>query len=423
MSQNLSQVITSLGSASAFRSASPLPPSCGLKAQEAEEPLDLNSVNLNPPPLQASSWAGSAARVFTRFGLSAALGAVLGPAGVALGAAVGAAQAGLSQGPRTGLLVASVSALVGAAGLALGPVGGGALALGALALGAWHGMRTRPGDDPKGAEATRAFANAYLEEARLALTGPQSKDASAAEKLPDPVPVGRSKKALEAMAAQAIYQACQLASSNLPSSVALSLSTRAAGRLLGPEQLEKLEQALLADKPAKGDQPTSDLGLAKLRYAELGDMGPAAAAVNTVVIDPSFAQSKDAVTMDFVVGHELSHVRHKDVVAKIGFMAFSSALNSLARQQPDPAQQLAIGLMLQALGAQQSREIEFRCDREGVEFALSRGHSPEAVAGALEKLFSPQEKPTETETANPLDTHPPNQDRLRALLQQLQEES
>ena len=222
-----------------------------------------------------------------------------------------------------------------------------------------------------------------------------------------------------AQAAQAIYQACQLASGNLPAAVALDLSTRAAGRLLGPAQLEKLEEKLLAGMPARGEQPAEGEGPVRIRYAELGEMGPAAAAVNTVVLDPAFVKGKDPVTVDFVMGHEFSHVRHKDVVAKLGFMAFSSSLNLLARQEPNLSQQLAIALMLQALGAQKSREIEFRCDREGVDFALSRGHSPEAVASAAEALFRQEKERGSTASATPLDTHPPNEERVRAIRQHL----
>ena len=383
------------------------------------QPLDLNSVQLNPAPAEERSWLRSAGRVFTRFGLSAALGSVLGPVGVALGAAVGGLQAGLSQGPRTGLLVAAASACVGGVAVALGPVAGGVLSLGALALGAWHGSRVRSGDDPRDAEATREFANAYLEETRAALKGPEVKDPEAVKKLPGAVKRGNSKKAMEAQAAQAIYQACQLASGNLPAAVALDLSTRAAGRLLGPAQLEKLEEKLLAGMPARGEQPAEGEGPVRIRYAELGEMGPAAAAVNTVVLDPAFVKGKDPVTVDFVMGHEFSHVRHKDVVAKLGFMAFSSSLNLLARQEPNLSQQLAIALMLQALGAQKSREIEFRCDREGVDFALSRGHSPEAVASAAEALFRQEKERGSTASATPLDTHPPNEERVRAIRQHL----
>lgn len=397
--------------------------------------LDLLSLSATPPASRWGQTLRSAGRVFVRFGLSALGGALGGLVGLAAGAVIGGAQAGLTQGRKTGLLAAGLSAAVGLAGMALGPVGGAALALGSLALGAWHGSRIQPGDDPKDAELTRAYANAYLEETRAALAGK-----SALKDVPKALGAGRSKKAVEAAAAQAVFAACQLAATNLPSAVGVALAGKAAHRILKDDDLQKIDDALLKSLPTRGEQAASDSGLARIRYADTGDMGPAVAAISTVVVNPEFAKGKDAVTMDFVVGHELSHIRHKDAVSKLGQMAFSSLITSLAQQEGDPMKKLAIATRLMLMSAEQSREMEFRADREGADYALSKGHSSEAVQKAATELFAEAEaeriakesanrnaapKPGETggldsgssaaQMEKLLETHPPNPERIEAV--------
>ena len=367
---------------------------------------------------------------------------MLGPLGVAAGAVVGGLQTGIKQGGKTALVAGGLSAAVGLAGMALGPVGGVVLALGSLALGAWHGSRIRPGDDPKDAELTRSYANAYLEETRAAMAGQ-----AAAKNVPQPLATGHSKKAIEAAAANAVFQACQLAATNLPSAVGLSIAGKAAHRMLKDQDLKQLDEALLKAMPPLGEQPLSDNGLAAVRYADTGDMGPAVAAISTVVVDPEFAKDKDPVTMDFVVGHELSHIRHKDAVSKLGQMAFSSLVNSLAQQESDPIKKLTIAATLAMMSARQSRDMEFRADREGVDHALGKGHSREAIEKAASALFTAAEAEKLAESkageldktgaevgmsadsnsqalvpadaTKLLDTHPPNMERVQAVQKHL----
>lgn len=417
------------------------------KAPAAPEQPDLLSLSSTPSPSRWNQTFRSAGRVFLRFGLSALAGALLGPLGVAAGAIVGGAQTGITQGRKTGLMAGGLSAAVGLAGMALGPAGGALLALGSLALGAWHGSRVRAGDDPKDAELTRIYANAYLEETRAAMAGQK-----AAKRVPQPLATGRSKKAVEAAAAHAVFQACQLAATNLPSAVGLSIAGKAAHRMFKDQDLKKLDETLLKAMPPEGEQPVSDNGLATVRYAKTG-LGPAVAAISTVVVDPEFAKAKDAVTMDFVIGHELSHIRHKDAVSKIGQLAFSSLINSLAQQESDPIKKLTIATTLAVMSARQSRDMEFRADREGVDYALSKGHSREAIEKAASALFTEAEAETLAEgktgelqktaavvetpaDSNPpvaptsaaphdatklLDTHPPNVERVQAVQKHLSE--
>jgi hypothetical protein len=312
-------------------------------------------------------------------------------------------------------------------------VGGVVLALGATALGAWYGSRVRPEDDPKNAELTRTFANAYLQETRSALAG-----TDAVKELPKPVAAGRSKKAVEAAAAQAVYQACQVAATNLPAAIALDLSGKAAQAMFDDQALKKLDDFMLTALPAAADKSSFDAELAQVRYADTGDMGPAVAAISTVVIDREFAKDKDAVTMDFVVGHELSHIRHKDAVSKLGHLAFSSLINLLAQQESDPIKKFTIATMLVAMGARQSRDMELRADREGVDYALSKGHDPQAVEKATRELFSAAEAKEQAEQAAPaelhtnatatagapenglFDTHPPNPERILEVQRHLE---
>lgn len=96
----------------------------------------------------------------------------------------------------------------------------------------------------------------------------------------------------------------------------------------------------------------------------------------TILVDASHDLRRPHPKSDFLLGHEVSHSRHHDCASALGEAAVLEAVGRAA-----PAAELLL--------AQQelSHEQEFRADREGFQFALGRGHSPQQVLQAATELF------------------------------------
>lgn len=334
-----------------------------------------------------------------------ALGVALGgPVGLAAGiAASAAAKAASRPSGKQILLSVGLGTALGAAALALGPVAATALALTPVLAGGILGGLAASRQDAKVTIRAQAFAEQYLEQVNLAVA--QVKPGESLQ-IAAPPP-GCSDK----QCADSVLKAFQLAATNLPAGAALALAGESARQLLSANDLKRFDEALLRavaqqGKVYPGQEPLQDdVPLKTIRSA---GPSPAFAANQVVLIDETFARQSDGVTRDLVLGHELSHVRHKDAAFKQGVKTLQDML-SLASTPGNLALDL-VKVILQSMLASESKAMEMRADREGYQYARTLGHSPEALQQAAQKLFgqgSPQ--------AGLFDTHPPGPERVRAL--------
>jgi hypothetical protein len=222
---------------------------------------------------------------------------------------------------------------------------------------------------------------------------------------------GQTQALLNVLPQQAVLQAFQLACTNLPSGAALTLAGQTAQELMTHQDRARFDQAVLKAVQLKGEvhpgvRPLE--GTEGLISIDLQGPSPAFAANQVVLINRKFEQESDPVTRDFVIGHEISHVRHQDAAFKQGV----KTLQEMISQACAPGN-LALALVqgiLQAMMAQHSRQMELRADQDGQEYAIRQGHTPEAVSQATEKFFA--QAPTQ---ANLFDSHPPGPERIQSL--------
>lgn len=366
----------------------------------------LDVVYPNSTPEVVKAGAKMAGKGLLGLGLPA-LGAVLaGPAGLFVGLAASAtSEFSTSKGPnrlRNSLMIVGLSGAIATAGLLLGPVASLGFVAATAVLPGLLAARKQAQKEPVVTIQPEPFARHYLTKVNAALADAKSELATA-------VPTGWASSKL---CADAVLQGFQLAVTQLPSGAALAFAGETARELLTTRDLERFDEALLEVVARQGKlyedrQPLS--GAQGLIQVEMADNpSPAFAANQVVLVDKKFALQTDQVTQDFVVGHELSHIRHKDAAFKQGV----KTLNELISVASAPGN-LTLGLVkviLEGMLAEESRSMEFRADREGRDYALAQGHSSEAVEQAAGKLFAQAPK-----ESNWLDSHPAGPDRIQAL--------
>lgn len=120
-----------------------------------------------------------------------------------------------------------------------------------------------------------------------------------------------------------------------------------------------------------------------------------------VYINPSLTEHLNTPVLDWIVGHELGHIQSQDGLAAIGR---SFLIGQLKRDKMDES-------LLQGLESAHhslNRECEFESDAEGLEYAVSRGHSREVVVKSVGGFLSAMPGGFDT-------THPEPADRIEKL--------
>lgn len=161
--------------------------------------------------------------------------------------------------------------------------------------------------------------------------------------------------------------------------------------------------------------PATKEGDVTIRVTDTMGMSPAMAVTKTVLMDRSFSE-KPAATVDFVKGHELSHVTHEDLLARLGENALiDMCLEGTEEMMPGYEGRLMAGMLSQTLTAESaaiSREKELRADLEGFDYAIKAGHTADQIiAGAKDTLSGGMDM------KHPWSTHPPSSERIEALRQ------
>lgn len=334
---------------------------------------DRNFLTVSPgskrPAINRAVKAG--ATTFARYPL-ALLGGVAGflagglpTVGVAL-SQVGSSLMG--SGSVKGKVVDSLIATATVAGIAaasstLGAVptlvGLGIAGVAHVSTNAWRAYKAGPPTFDIGYDKAR-FQSTFVEQAagKIAKKGGEFSPAAS--------PEARAQQFLQA------YRAAESLSPGLGAQVALKTMRG----LLTPEDLVNYDRDVRGDLGGQIVSTETFQGF-PLHTVEGGDKPGTSSPLAGYVADRGLSQ----LEADFIKGHEISHVRHKD---SIQFTAFRAVDESLVEQNAT----LEERAKLFELGQDSNHQIELRCDRESIESLLEAGHDPSKVRDLADsKLF------------------------------------
>jgi len=149
------------------------------------------------------------------------------------------------------------------------------------------------------------------------------------------------------------------------------------------------------------------------------DRSMASALYDLILVDAEYhPDSKDPKT-DFILGHELSHVKWNDSSATLAQDALEEAVESVFRSSGSNTerQQLAeLADDLQQAQLADSRRMENRADQEGLRHALKRGHSGPDILRSATEIFGEEDSP------DAFQPHPNGAKRVAAIRRSLETE-
>lgn len=209
------------------------------------------------------------------------------------------------------------------------------------------------------------------------------------------------------MAARAILDATAICCQALGPSIAVSLAREVAKEMIPPGSPEEnaLEQIMLPSESVKLRE--------RVYLAQVDNPSPALATTQNVILNPLFAATASKEAGLVAVGHELSHLDHRDIVGNFGDATLKCALSVAGDLSLNPflwRRADATLHQVELASAAGSRERELRCDRDSAEKLLALGLDESSVLKGFSEIFTVQET-----QLDPLASHPTNNDRLAAV--------
>lgn len=137
---------------------------------------------------------------------------------------------------------------------------------------------------------------------------------------------------------------------------------------------------------------------------------------NLILLDSEYHPG-DTKT-DFVLGHEMSHVRHNDSAATLAQNALQEAVDDVAGMTGSNKERLMLTELYNDLNEAKladSRKMETRADQEGLEYAQRQGHNDGEILTSALELFGEQDD------QDTYQQHPSGAKRMSALRQNLGE--
>lgn len=203
-----------------------------------------------------------------------------------------------------------------------------------------------------------------------------------------------SKKSREAVAAKMITQAAVVASQHLGPAMALAIGG-AIGQAGQPDAEGR--KALDAEYLGKDIETVSTEkadGVSVHRVSGLEDViGSVGGALTSgVYLDVNSESSLQTGTPlgDFVIGHELSHIKHDDEADYRGQKMVADTVYDVAVAQNDTKLGPVAEDLEKAL-YENLHEIELRSDKEGFDYAVSQGHEAETTRMAAATFFGAED--------------------------------
>lgn len=198
-----------------------------------------------------------------------------------------------------------------------------------------------------------------------------------------------------------VEQAYQLALAALPPLQAAALAGEVAQALVSPE----LEQRAANAVPARADATLTrqvengceraGLPIPNKVWVIRSEEWDACSHFGGIAVASAYLDPSRQARLHFVVGHELSHSRHRDDIAMLGFEA-------LAQGVSQPLLSYALQQDLKAL----HHAMELRSDRDGWAYAEAQHAHPQELFHEVADLIGQQQES---------DTHPSGRERLQKL--------
>lgn len=209
---------------------------------------------------------------------------------------------------------------------------------------------------------------------------------------------GMSKSAWEKLCSTSILKSFDLAAQHLGLTGALALTTDVMRGLMTESDARRLNHLTPIQATSQEPLIAQEAEHPTTLIRSFSQHGPAFASGTRVVLDNRLLRDKSPATLDFLVGHELSHLNHRDQALDL---AKGVVLQTLQNAGNFPSRCWTVE-QLDLTTSELSRQQEKRADRDGVLYALRRGHSPNEISlGARSVLNDPDDN-------SPLAEHPPN---------------
>jgi Peptidase family M48 len=389
-------------------------------------PKDLIELNTGSPVFALKKGLKNAGSFMLRNGLPFVGAALGGPVGLVVGAvATGTIEyldrPDQAQGARLGaaakkaLVTSAMAGGLGLAGMLWAPLGPllqtgvaalGSAAAGMLEFGVHHGQKDMTVDLGK-------FASEYKKRAKelLATAGqPKAlKDVRSGFAL--------SEKARKYHNQIALVQTAAVVNHLLGPGVAVALAgdigrERVDASALSRQIDQFYNQKSVSEHTVDGVQVRRVDGLAER------DRSMGMALYNVILMDSNYHPEAGDAKTDFILGHEISHVRHRDSSATMAQRALKQAVNDVSHMTDSPREKrLLVDLeneLNEAMFAD-SRNMETRADKDGLEYARNRGHNDPEIMKSAQELFGQQDGP------DTFQNHPNGTKRTAALQQSMEQ--
>ena len=308
------------------------------------------------------------------------------------------------------------AAAVGTLGLIPGPLGLGVKAIALHRLLKISG-KVQERSDPYTIKFEK-FAKAYVPKVEAKLNQKVATDSTGVDSSSQTKELTPAQR--EKIAAQSILAATKVCCEQLSPTVAVAIAREVAKELIlaGSAQEDVLEILLTKDESVPltdvlNEKPEDTEASDQILLSSFKSSSPAAATAQHVLLRPEFVAKHSAEAITVTTGHELSHVAHRDVVGNMGDKTLKTAIQAAGDQDFSLSAWRNSDQTLEEIelaSAELSRVREFRCDKEGAEYALAQGVSPEQVSQGLKDVLG-----TGKSKLDPKAEHPINSERFAAI--------
>lgn len=338
-----------------------------------------------------------------RAGLGLVGALIAGPVGLGVGALTnaGLSSTGDTVGKRakSGMIPGIFAAGVGTVGLMSGALGAAAVAAAGTGLLVLAHIADKKDSTPGVSLRVKDFAETYLPKVQAKVGG------DIEISLPDTE--GLTSKQAEKLTLQAVNSATRIACEQLSPAVAVALAHETAKEMVpqGSAAEDAMELLMTTNPSAHIDS--------NIRISAIENKSPAMATLRSVLLKPEFAREKSPEAVAVAVGHEQSHIDHRDSITNLGEATLVRALDLESDRTLNPLtwrRNEKTRRQVKLATAESSRKIEYRCDREGVDKMLAAGATEEEIVNGYTEVF--QMFPG---SGDPLADHPLSADRLAAV--------
>jgi peptidase M48-like protein len=386
------------------------------------EPQDLVELNTGSPSFALKKGLKNAGSFLLQNSLPLIGAAVLGPVGLVVGAAATGAieyldrpaqptRERLGAALRKTLVTSALAGGLGAAGLLWAPLGPllqtsaaalGSVAAGVLEFGTHLDQKDMRIDLGKFASEYKLRADRLLKEAG---------HVKALSEVGSGIAV--TDKARKHKNQVRLVQTAAIVNHLLGPGVAVTLAgdigrDRVDASKLSQQVDSFYHEQSIAEHNLEGVQIRRVDGLARR------DRSMGMALYNVIFMDSAYDPTAGDAKTDFIVGHELSHVHHRDSSATLAHQALRETVREVGSKTGSPGEKLLLADLENDLSEAilaDTRKMEMRADQEGLTYARKHGHSDSEILKSAQEIFGEDDGP------DTFQNHPNGAKRTAALRQ------